>query len=89
MVSYNERHKIPTVKEYREIEAERERASAANESQLAETEADEKATPADSQVPNDDSEPKASGGGQEEKDRIKEQMSQGNKPKAFKAKGER
>jgi len=87
MPDYSERHQIPTVQEYRKIEEEREKASAANASHMVETDADEQGPGV---PPKDDTDPKASGGGQEEKDRIKAQMAPKDKPASgFQAKGER
>lgn len=106
MEGYSERHKVPTVKEFREIEAERERTSAANASQLpsnaleeASPYANEKqsisngsqaATTATSEdAPKDDTAPKNSGGGAEEKERLMAQAAPKGKPAQFQGKGER
>ncbi|UZJ56460.1 hypothetical protein CBS101457_005780 [Exobasidium rhododendri] len=92
MVEYSERHRVPTVQEYRQIEAEREKTSQANASQLPETEADESAPKVpskDDTAPKDDTDTKPSGGGQEEKDRLMAQMAPKGKPTDFEAKGER
>ena len=99
MAAYSERHPVPTVQEYRMVEAERERAAEANESSLPKTEADEDAPrvpskdakePGTADVAGDDTDPKPSGGGQEEKERLMAQMAPKDKPAAgFHAKGER
>ncbi|MCO5566154.1 hypothetical protein L7F22_019830 [Adiantum nelumboides] len=102
---YSERHRVPTVQEYRQIEAERERTAEANRSELPQTASDESAPGMKSVGENDangaggdggvkdETEDgfKSSGGGQEEKERIKAQMApkKGGPAQGFAAKGER
>lgn len=86
MVEYSERHHIPTVQGYREIEAQR-KAEAAKQASSQQ---------APSVPPKDDGSSGggggggAAGGGQAEKERIKAQMAPKEKPAAgFQAQGER
>lgn len=104
MDGYSERHRVPTVQEYREIEAERERVAKANESQVPQQAQDEEPSgtttamrSVDEQstggkrsedLPTDATKP--SGGGMEEKERLKAQMAPKERPaQGFQAKGER